>query len=331
MTILSATNDNIAKAAKYIRSGDIVAFPTETVYGLGADVFNPLAVKKIFEVKKRPFFDPLIVHIADFDQIRELTGQVNKQLEKIINTFWPGPLTLVLPKKKIVPEIVSSGLETIAVRMPQNKIALQLIKKAKTPLAAPSANLFSRLSPTKAEHVWHQLGERVPIILNGGPCQVGLESTIIKIENKKINLLRLGGVTIEQLEKKLGEKIFEVNSVLKDKLASFPQPEASGQLAYHYAPETPLEVIKNFDQIDFCNPNLAFLFLKPKKEIPLKDLKERIEILSSSGNLKEAAFNFYHALHKLDLLKKEKIYVEEFPDKGLGQVLRDRLKRALRS
>ncbi|KAB2840815.1 MAG: threonylcarbamoyl-AMP synthase, partial [Melioribacteraceae bacterium] len=180
MKILEATEQNILNAANVLKSGGLTAFPTETVYGLGADGLNPIAVSKIFEAKNRPAFNPLILHIANYNQLEEICYLNNKKIELLITSFWPGPLTLVVPKKKIVPDIVTSGNETVAVRMPDHPVALSLISKAGRPIAAPSANRFGELSPTTAEHVAKQLGDNVDIILDGGPCRVGVESTILE-------------------------------------------------------------------------------------------------------------------------------------------------------
>ena len=207
MKPLKPTTVNIIKAAEIIRNGGAVAFPTETVYGLGADGLNPIAVAKIFEIKNRPTFNPLILHIHDKSQLEQLCEIQNPKVNILIKKFWPGPLTLVLPKKNIVPEIVTADNPTVAVRMPNNSVALELIKRSGTPIAAPSANLFNRLSPTSAEHVFAQLGTRVDMILDGGTTDVGVESTIIEFDNDTVYLLRPGGVTKEEIESLLGMKI----------------------------------------------------------------------------------------------------------------------------
>ncbi len=191
----------IQTATHLLRKGGLVAFPTETVYGLGADAFNAKAVAKIFEVKKRPSFDPIIVHVASIDQACRLWKHVPKPAQLLMKTFWPGPLTLVLPKKKIIPDIVTAGLDTVAVRMPNHPVALELIRCLGHPIAAPSANLFGRTSPTTAQAVRENLGKKVDLILDGGPCAVGLESTVVKIKGDKIILLRPGGISVEEIKK----------------------------------------------------------------------------------------------------------------------------------
>jgi L-threonylcarbamoyladenylate synthase len=187
----------ILKAAEIIRGGGIVAFPTETVYGLGANGYNSLAVARIFEVKRRPSFDPLILHVADPADVRKLVKEIPSNAKKLIERFWPGPVTVVLLKEESIPDIVTAGLPSIAVRMPDHPMALSLIKESKCPIAAPSANPFGYLSPTTAEHVREQLGDQVDLILDGGPCTVGVESTIVSFLDGKTRLLRPGGVSLE--------------------------------------------------------------------------------------------------------------------------------------
>src|SRR4030065_1370155 len=190
----------IHQAAEIIRQGGIVAFPTETVYGLGADAFNPLAVARIFEVKRRPYFDPLIVHVANPADVKKLVKQIPSNAKKLIERFWPGPLTVVLLKKEYIPDIVTAGLPTLAIRMPSHPMALSLIRESNSPIAAPSATLFGYVSPTTAEHVREQLGDQVDLILDGGPCPVGVESTIVSFLEEKPRLLRPGGVSLEEIE-----------------------------------------------------------------------------------------------------------------------------------
>ena len=198
--VIEATHENIEIAAEAIKSGEMVAFPTETVYGLGADGLNPTAVAKIFEAKKRPSFNPLILHIASINQLHDLANINNEKVERLVEAFWPGPLTLVLPKKDNIPEIVTAGNLTAAIRMPKHPVALKLIESSGVPIAAPSANTFGFLSPTSAMHVEKQLGDKIGLILDGGKSDVGLESTIVEVCEDKIYLLRPGGIAIEQLE-----------------------------------------------------------------------------------------------------------------------------------
>ncbi|HOP65403.1 MAG TPA: L-threonylcarbamoyladenylate synthase [Spirochaetota bacterium] len=314
MIILEDTKENIAKGADIIRKGGLVAFPTETVYGLGADAFNPSAVAGIFEAKQRPFFDPLIVHIADITDIERLTSGIDSRASRLIERFWPGPLTVVLPKKDTVPDIVTSGLDTVAVRMPRHETALSLIREAGTPIAAPSANRFSCLSPTTSRHVMEQLGNAVDMILDGGQCTVGIESTIIKITPAGIHLLRPGGIATEGIEECAGEKI------ITDKTEG--KPEAPGQLDYHYSPVKPV-IITDDPPLDDERGGFLF-FRKPVSDYPA----ERTFILSEKGDLREAAANLFSHLHALDTLNISRIYAQNVPEHGLGLGIMDRLKKA---
>ena len=204
MPILESNSENIKLAVDLLDSGKLVAFPTETVYGLGADAFNKNAVAMIFEAKERPTFNPLILHVSSLNMLNNIASYTSEKIKLLADNFWPGPLTLILKKKEIVPYIVTSGLETVAVRMPNNSIALDLINKLGRPIAAPSANSFSKLSPTTAKHVEKHLGDKVDIILDGGNCKVGLESTIIEVSEESQVLLRPGGIPKEDIEKLIG-------------------------------------------------------------------------------------------------------------------------------
>ncbi|VAX26475.1 Threonylcarbamoyl-AMP synthase / SUA5 domain with internal deletion [hydrothermal vent metagenome] len=316
--ILEANTENINKAAEAIKSGEIIAFPTETVYGLGADGLNPTAVAKIFEAKNRPSFNPLILHIASAENLYELVDIKSRDVEKLIAAFWPGPLTLVLPKKEIVPDIVTAGNPTVAVRMPKHPVALDLIKASQTPIAAPSANTFGFLSPTTAAHVEKQLGDKVNIILDGGKSDIGVESTIIEITEKEIYLLRPGGIAIEQIEK-------ICNTEIVFKQTDSNNPNAPGQLLQHYAPKVPIKFLSEINETDIKNKKLACLFFKANNT----NLKfKRIEILSPSGNFHEAAANLFHHLHLLEVLDIDLILVEPVEEKGLGIAIMDRLRKA---
>lgn len=314
MIVLKDTRENIVKGAEIIRRGGLVAFPTETVYGLGADALNPAAVAGIFEAKQRPFFDPLIVHIADCSDINKITTGMDKKTYRLVERFWPGPLTVILPKNSSVPDIVTSGLDSVAVRMPRHDTALNLIKEAGTPIAAPSANRFSCLSPTTSRHVMEQLGNTVDMILDGGPCSVGIESTIIKITPSGIHLLRPGGIATEGIEDCIGEKIIIESPCVK--------PEAPGQLDYHYSPAKPVVIT---DRLPLDDKKGGFLFFKkPDADYPA----ERSFILSDSGDLREAAANLFSYLHALDSLEISRIYAQPVPETGLGLGIMDRLKKA---
>ncbi len=316
--ILTATSENIKKASEIIREGCLVAFPTETVYGLGADALNPLAVARVFEVKGRPNFDPLIVHISFPEDVERLCLKADKMARTLMERFWPGPLTLVLPKSEIVPDIVTAGLPTVAVRMPSHPVALELIKEADTPIAAPSANLFGYLSPTTVEHVKEQLGDKIDLILDGGRSPIGVESTVLLLASGKAHLLRPGGLALEEIEKVIGEvKIHTPDSL---------SPLSPGQLPRHYSPQTPIRLISPA-KIEFeKGKKVGLLAFTPlKTNIPC----EVVEILSHEGDIVEAAANLFPCLYRLDKAGLDIIYAEPVPEIGLGRAIMDRLYKAV--
>lgn len=304
-------------ATEIIRNGCVVAFPTETVYGLGANAYDGRAVARIYEIKKRPSFDPLIVHICHPDNMKSVVSELPSIARDLIVRFFPGPLTLVLPKSPDIPDIVTAGLSTVAVRMPAHPLALELIRMSDVPLAAPSANLFGRTSPTTAEHVRKQLGNDVDMVLDGGHCFVGLESTVVSLISHPPVLLRAGGVPMEEIEKVVGELVIPSEYETM-------RPSAPGQLRHHYATQTPLIL---YDAMKELPENvraglLAFRsFNKPSRF-------EVVEVLSPNGNLREAAVNFFSALHRLDDMGLDIIVAEMVPNKGLGIAINDRLMRA---
>jgi L-threonylcarbamoyladenylate synthase len=308
----------ILKAAEIIRGGGIVAFPTETVYGLGANGYNPLAVARIFEVKRRPSFDPLILHVADPADVRKLVKEIPSSAKKLIERFWPGPVTVVLLKEENIPDIVTAGLPSIAVRMPDHPMALSLIKESKCPIAAPSANPFGYLSPTTAEHVREQLGDQVDLILDGGPCTVGVESTIVSFLDGKPKLLRPGGVSLEEIESAIGE--VEIRPVKEDR------PSAPGMLSRHYAPRTPIVLDWSEKSLDsYKGRRIGLLaFRKPGTSFKFN----HIEVLSKKGDLREAAANLFTAIRRLDDLELDLILAESVPEVELGRAIMDRLRRA---
>jgi L-threonylcarbamoyladenylate synthase len=311
-------NQAVHRAAEIIQKGGIVAFPTETVYGLGADAFNPLAVARIFEVKRRPSFDPLIVHVANPADVKKLVKEIPSNAKKLIERFWPGPLTVVLLKEEDIPDIVTAGLPTLAIRMPSHPMALSLIRESNTPIAAPSANLFGYLSPTTAEHVREQLGDQVDLILDGGPCSVGVESTIVSFLEERPKLLRPGGVSLEEIESIIGK--VEVHPIGEER------PQAPGMLPKHYAPRTPIVLDwdkKNLNLLE--DKNIGFLaFKEPKNYLKIRS----IEILSKKGDIREAAANLFAAIRRLDALDLDLILAEPIPEVGLGRAIMDRLRRA---
>ncbi len=317
INVVKATPKALQDAGDIIRTGGLVAFPTETVYGLGADALNPQAVARIFEVKNRPRFDPLIVHIADFFEVERLYHSPNKKAEKLIERFWPGPLTIILLKSKVVPDIVTAGLSTVAIRMPAHPVALNLIKEAGAPIAAPSANPFGYLSPTTAWHVREQVGEKVDMILDGGKCPIGVESTVIDLTEAEPILLRPGGLPLEEIEAVIGKVKLSTTDYLK--------PRSPGQLPCHYSPRTPIKILKEveFDMVQGKKVGLL-AFKPPKGELPYKV----VEVLSSRGDLREAAANFFTQLHRLDAAGLDIIYAEPVPEVGLGRAIMDRLRRA---
>jgi L-threonylcarbamoyladenylate synthase len=317
----------VQHAAEIIKRGGIVAFPTETVYGLGADAFAPLAVARIFEVKKRPHFDPLIVHVPNPDDLARLVTDIPGPARKLMARFWPGPLTVVLPKRDEVPDIVTAGLPTVAVRMPDHPIALRFIELSGSPIAAPSANLFGYVSPTTAEHVREQLDDQVDLILDGGPCPVGVESTILSFSDERPRLLRPGGVPLEEIESVIGKvAITPVEKPTPSALRpGVPAPSAPGMLPRHYAPRTPI-VLAAEEEIDsYSNRKAGLLAFREPAEGRAFD---HTEVLSRMGDFREAAANLFAAIRRLDALDLEVIIAEAVPETGLGRAIMDRLRRA---
>ena len=310
-------NNDIHKAAAIIKSGGLVAFPTETVYGLGANALNPLSVAKIFEAKKRPFFDPLIVHIADIKDLKKLVINIPKPAQKLIDHFWPGPLTIIFKKSKIVPDLVTAGFNTVAVRMPDHPIALKLIKTSQCPIAAPSANPFGRLSPTQASHVRKYLSKEVDLIIDGGKCKKGLESTIVDTTQTPLIIRRVGALPIEDIQKIIGNVSF---------MNSNKETLAPGEMPSHYAPRTKLILLKENDS--FPKPKKGFGYLiYDSRETMLKNWPH-VKSLSPKGNLLEAAANLFSSLHELDDQGLDIIYVKTLPPQGIGIAIMDRLTKA---
>ena len=311
----------IQQAAEIIKRGGIVAFPTETVYGLGADAYNPLAVARIFEVKKRPYFDPLIVHVANPSDVKKLVKEIPSDAKKLIERYWPGPLTVVLLKEEAIPDIVTAGLSTVAIRMPNHPMALSLINESGCPIAAPSANPFGYLSPTTAEHVREQLGDQVDLILDGGPCPVGVESTIVSFLEKRPGLLRPGGIPLEEIESMIGK--IEISQIARNRLS------APGMLPRHYAPRTP--IILDWSEKNlriFNDKNIGLLAFQE----PVNNLRfSVVEVLSKKGDMREAAANLFAAIRRLDALNLDLILAESIPEVGLGRAIMDRLRRASRN
>lgn len=310
--------EEIAAAGAILRTGGIVGMPTETVYGLAASAYDARAVARVFEAKRRPSFDPLIVHIADLEDLDRVAAEVPEAARKVAARFWPGPLTMVFPKRPDIPDIVTSGLATVGVRFPDHPVARALIRAAGVPLAAPSANPFGYISPTTAAHVREQLGDAVDAILDGGPCRVGVESTILAWRDEGPVLLRAGGTPVEALEEVAGPI-----GRPAPRMPTAPQ-DSPGQLPRHYSPHTVLSLTASPDDFP-AGAKLGWMGLgRP-------DHPERyaaIESLSETGDLREAAARLFAAMHRLDALSLDAVLTRPVPDEGLGLAVNDRLRRA---
>ncbi len=337
---------DVPRAARLLRDGEVVGMPTETVYGLAAAAFDPDAVLRIFEVKERPSFDPLIVHLADASALAEvadlqaLTPAAQAGVARLTQAFWPGPLTLVLPKRATVPDVVTSGLDTVAVRVPDHPLARELILAAGSPLAAPSANPFGYISPTSPAHVVAQLGARIPYVLDGGQSDVGVESTIVAVPrgDEGWTILRDGGLSRERIEAALQAPLLARTDLphdadataglgAHDHRAPGVAPEAPGQLLSHYAPRTPLLV---GDVVALAKAHAgrrvhALLFEMAPSDLPAE---VSTTLLAPSGSLRDAARALFGALREADALEVHLLVAERFPDEGLGRAINDRLRRA---
>lgn len=312
--------DDIQKAAVFLRQGQLVAIPTETVYGLAGNALDVKAVSSIFETKNRPSFDPLILHVASLEQVNPFVSEFPDQLKRLAEAFWPGPLTVLLPRKASVPDLVTSGLGRVAVRVPNHPLTLALLAQLDFPLAAPSANPFGYISPTLAAHVAAQLGTQIPYILDGGACAVGLESTIVGIEEEQVVIYRLGGLDISEIESLVGPVIVQAHSS--------SNPTAPGQLASHYAPRKPFvlgdltelvpQLVQQGKKVGVLSFSTYFPSLSADRQV----------ILSASQDLKEAAQRLFMAMRLLDESDAELILAEFVPEIGLGLAINDRLKRA---
>jgi L-threonylcarbamoyladenylate synthase len=310
---------DITLAAKYLSEGMTVGIPTETVYGLAANALDEDAVLSVFKIKNRPFFDPLIVHVSSIESVRKFTEEFPEKAMKLAQKFWPGPLTLLLKKNDKIPYIITSGSDKVAIRIPDNPLTLALLNQLPFPLAAPSANPFGYISPTRAEHVQDQLGKSVPYILDGGVSGVGLESTIIDCTSEHLTVLRLGGLSVLAIEECLGEKLL-VN------IAANSNPEAPGQLDKHYAPDTKFVLSDNIDKTILKNKGrkiAALIFGQVKVPESIYHLN-----LSEKASIDEAAHNLFHYMRQLDALKFDIIVAMKLPETGLGMAINDRLARA---
>jgi L-threonylcarbamoyladenylate synthase len=315
---MAEISTSIDKAALLLTQGEVVSIPTETVYGLAANALDTNAVAKIFEVKNRPAFDPLIVHVPSFEAASAYADIQSKPLHKLANALCPGPITFILPKKSIIPGLVTSGHGTVGIRIPNHPLTLELLKTLSFPLAAPSANPFGFTSPTSAMHVQEQLGAKIPMILDGGNSSVGLESTIVEDTPNGVRVLRLGGVSIEQLEDALGEQVADVKT-------SSSNPNAPGMLSSHYNPGIPL-IAGNPEELAKAHPGKRIAVMAFQS--PPTFACETYCVLSNSGNTTEAASVFFHTLRELGKADVDLILAEFAPETGLGKAINDRLRRA---
>ncbi len=311
---------DIERAAAFLRQGKLVAIPTETVYGLAGNALDLKSVSSIFETKNRPSFDPLILHVASLEQVSPFVSEFPEKLKQLAEAFWPGPLTVLLPRKASVPDLVTSGLGRVAVRVPNHPLTLALLAQLDFPLAAPSANPFGYISPTQAAHVAAQLGSQVPYILDGGACAVGLESTIVGMEGEQVVIYRLGGLELSEIESLVGQVTVQAHST--------SNPSAPGQLASHYAPRKPF-ILGNLTELV---PQL----IQQGKEVGVLSFSthfpslpaDRQVVLSATQDLQEAAQRLFMGMRLLDESAADLILAELVPEIGLGRAINDRLKRA---
>ncbi|WP_421764784.1 L-threonylcarbamoyladenylate synthase [Ekhidna sp.] len=308
---------NIEKAAELLNAGEIIGIPTETVYGLAGNALNEDAILQIYSAKNRPKFDPLIAHTDSLEKVEDLVKNIPEKAATLAKHFWPGPLTILLEKKLNVPDLLTSGLSRIAIRIPNHPLTKQLLSKLDFPLAAPSANPFGYVSPTTAQHVQDQLGDKIPYILDGGPCKVGLESTIVGFENDEVIIYRLGGTKVEEIEKLIGPVKIQVNES--------SNPAAPGMLKSHYSPGRKMiigDIKENLKGLDKMTTGI----LSFNKRYDVPDGNQTV--LSSNGDIDEAARNIFAALRKMDQPHIEVILTEFLPKEGLGKAINDRLRRA---
>lgn len=319
--IQPASTASVDRAAALIRAGGLVALPTETVYGLGANALDPRAAARIFEAKNRPSFDPLIVHLPTAEAAFDLVESAPAAAQVLADRLWPGPLTLVLPRGPRIPDIVVSGLPGVAVRVPSHPVAQALLAAARVPIAAPSANRFGSISPTTAAHVFQELGENVDLILDGGPCEHGLESTVISFMEEQPVLLRPGGMPAETIEDLIGP--------LARRPRDASRIQAPGMLDRHYAPRTPMTLHRPGVAFEPAGRRVGLLTLRlPQAEPGYAANFAMIEELSPAEDLRQAAANLFAAMRRLDAAGLDLIYAHPVPEQGLGLAINDRLRRA---
>lgn len=316
---MSIISKDISKAVALLNAEEVVAIPTETVYGLAGNIYSEKAIKLIFETKKRPFFNPLIVHIPSIDELSNIVESIPEKAKLLAEAFWPGPITLVLKKKNTIPNLITAGKDTVAVRVPNHPKTLELLKRLPFPLAAPSANPFSSISPTTAEHVETYFKEKIKMVLDGGPCKSGIESTIIGFENDQPIIYRLGSTPIEAIEAVVGE--------IEIKNTKQIAPEAPGMLERHYAPKTKTILTESVSEIikHYMDKRIGVIVFKT---VIKNDIISSQIVLSPEGDMAIAASRLYKSLHLLDQLNLDVIIAEIFPDYGLGKTINDRLSRA---
>lgn len=307
---------DIIKAKFLLDHSELVAIPTETVYGLAANAFDVNAVLKIYQVKNRPKFNPLIIHSNSLNRFSDWGITINNKLKKLADTFSPGPLTYVLPSSSFIPDIITAGQTSVAIRIPNHPLTLELLSTLDYPLAAPSANPSEYVSPTSAAHVEAQLSEKIPYILDGGNCEIGVESTIIDLTKNKIRLLRLGGISKEEIEECISEEIDDL--LVSDNII------APGMMKRHYATSHPIVFEDQLSAIKITEKTYALRFKSYVDYLP----KENQIILSESGNINEAAANLFASMREMDALKIDLIIAERFPNTGIARAINDRLERA---
>lgn len=311
-------HQDVSEAARLLSAGEVVAIPTETVYGLAADGLDEASVKRIFFLKGRPAYDPVILHTDQLEKVWRLVTEIPEPLLMLARKFWPGPLTLLLPRSTEVPDIVTAGLPRVGVRIPKHPMTLQLLSLLDFPLAAPSANPFGYVSPTRPEHVWKHFAGRIPLILDGGVCTQGIESTIVGMEEGLVVVYRLGSLPVEAIQEVIGPVILRTYSTSR--------PEAPGMLIRHYAPHKRVIICDDLAETKSSQEDPACAFITFTSDL---DLGPRSRWLSSSFSLEEAAANFYHALQTWDEEKDiHTIIIEKFPDTAQGKALNDKLRRA---
>ncbi len=316
---MSIISKDISKAVALLIADKLVAIPTETVYGLAGNIFSEKAIKSIFETKKRPFFNPLIVHIPSVEVLDEIVSHIPEKAKLLAEAFWPGSMTLVLKKQSTIPDLITAGKDTVAVRVPNHPVTLELLKQLPFPLAAPSANPFGSISPTKPEHVERYFKNDIEQVLDGGACKSGIESTIIGFENDEPIIYRLGALAIEDIEAVVGKV------TIKNKKEE--NPDAPGMLDRHYAPSTQTFLTDTVSEEIKKHIGKRIGILVFKSDLKYDTVTTRI-ILSQKGDMAEAASKLYDAMHDLDHQNLDVIIAERFPDFGLGKSINDRLQRA---